>query len=62
MESLLHDIEGCVCFLDDILICGRSENEHWTRLEQVLSRLQNAGFKTKPESFLQNKISFRLYY
>lgn len=63
MESLIQDIEGCVCFLDDILICGRNCDEHWTRLERVICRLQNAGLKVEPEkcSFLQTKISYLGY-
>ncbi|XP_030765281.1 uncharacterized protein K02A2.6-like [Sitophilus oryzae] len=41
MESLTQDMEGCVCFLDDILVCGRNPAEHLNRMDKLLSRLQD---------------------
>lgn len=63
LETLLQGLDGVVCFLDDILITGRDRVEHIARLETVLSRLQNAGFKLAIEkcNFFQSKISYLGY-
>ncbi|KAH0821232.1 hypothetical protein GEV33_001559 [Tenebrio molitor] len=45
MESLLADLEGVVCFLDDVLICGKDKQESVQRIEAVLSRLRENGLK-----------------
>ena len=29
--------------MDDVLVCGRSEAEHWRRLRKVLQRIVTAG-------------------
>ena len=33
----------CVCFLDDVIIWGRSNEEHLERLRIVLERISEAG-------------------
>jgi hypothetical protein len=43
MEKLIMGIEGVVCFLDDILVTGKTDDEHFNRLKLVLSRLDAAG-------------------
>lgn len=45
MENLLRDITGVFCYLDDVLICADSEEEHYRLLVQVLSKLPSAGLK-----------------
>ena len=40
---------SCLVYLDDIIICGHSIQEHFQRLEEVLSRLYKAGLKLKPK-------------
>ena len=53
METLLQDLHHvcvCVCvYLDDILITGRSQQEHLKNLEEVLKRLEEAGMRLKQE-------------
>ncbi|KRY54980.1 Retrovirus-related Pol polyprotein from transposon 17.6 [Trichinella britovi] len=39
----------CLFYLDDIIVFGKTEEEHLERLEGVLSRLQSVGLKIKPE-------------
>lgn len=39
MDELLYGCEGCLAFIDDILIYGRSKKEHDERLNKVLSKL-----------------------
>jgi hypothetical protein len=43
MLELLQGIEGVVCLMDDILVFGRDQQEHDTRLHTVLRRLQHAN-------------------
>ena len=47
MESLLRGIKRVAVYLDDILISGTSEEEHLATLEEVLSRIQEAGLRMK---------------
>jgi len=41
------DIPGVVVYMDDILVTGPSESDHLAALEEVLSRMEKAGFRLK---------------
>ena len=43
MENLLQGLSHVCVYLDDILVTGRSEEEHLQTLESVLSRLEQVG-------------------
>ncbi|XP_044166137.1 uncharacterized protein K02A2.6-like [Acropora millepora] len=60
MDTILKGIDGVVCYIDDILITGRNDQEHRNRLEAVLSRLERYGVQLKWSkcSFLQKKVQF----
>ena len=45
LESLLADIPNVCIFLDDILVTGKTEQEHVENLRTVLQRLENAGLR-----------------
>ena len=47
MENILQGIPQVTVYLDDILIAGRTEAEHLTHLEMVLTRLRQAGLRDK---------------
>ena len=49
METLLADIDGCVVYIDDIIITNQTDEEHKKTLERVLQRLQKAGMRVNPE-------------
>ncbi|CAH1253110.1 RTL1 [Branchiostoma lanceolatum] len=51
---------SCLVYLDDIIVFGRTFEEHWDRLEAVLQRLQDAGLKVKTTKcqLLREKVSF----
>ena len=40
METLLHGLAGVQVYLDDVIVCGRTREEHDSRLKAVLDRLQ----------------------
>ena len=55
MENLLQGIPKVCVYLDDILITGATEAEHLNNLNDVLSRLEQAGMRLK-----KNKCAFLL--
>ena len=55
MENLLRDLNFVTVYLDDILVTGKNTVEHLANLDEVLSRLENAGMRLK-----QTKCKFLL--
>ena len=49
MEGLLADIPMCKPYLDDIIISGKTDEDHLENLEAVLSRLESNGLRLKKE-------------
>ena len=47
MDNLLQGIPQVCVYFDDILVTGKSTEEHLKNLEEVLSRLRNAGMRLK---------------
>ena len=47
METILQGIPGVVCYIDDILVTGKNEEEHLRSLNQVFSKLTDHGFRLK---------------
>ena len=45
MEMLLQGLEGVCVYLDDIVVAGRTLDEHHQRLTEVLERLEKAGMR-----------------
>ncbi|XP_031338139.1 uncharacterized protein K02A2.6-like [Photinus pyralis] len=60
MENIFNGIEGVCVFLDDILITGPSDNEHFSRLRVVLGKLNSLGLKIKANrcDFFENSVSY----
>ena len=60
MMELTLDLEGVVCYMDDIVVHGRTQEEHDSRLEKLLSTLKQAGLKLNRNkcSFSQKSITF----
>lgn len=55
-----HNWEKCLIYIDDVLIFGRSAEEHYQRLRSVLQRIREAGLKLSPEKcvFMQREVEF----
>ena len=49
MDSLMKDIQNTMVYLDDVLITGKTDEEHLQALDLVMERLMNAGFCLKKQ-------------
>ena len=51
MELALHGLQWvtCLIYIDDIVVFGRSFDEHISRVQEVLDRIKQAGLKLKPD-------------
>ena len=62
MELALQGLQWitCLIYIDDIIVFGRSFNEHISRIEEVFKRLRQAGLKLKPQKccMLQTEVVF----
>ena len=60
MCELLEGIEGVLIFMDDIVVHGKSLEEHNNILEEVLKRIRESGLKLNKEKceFSKNKLEF----
>ena len=63
MEKILQGLPKVVVYIDDILVTGRTDEEHMKVLEQVLIRLQGFGLQLKREkySFLKPSVKYLGY-
>jgi hypothetical protein len=41
MDQILQGLSGVQCVLDDMIITGKSDDEHLQNLENVLQRMQD---------------------
>ena len=47
MDTVLQGLPKVICYLDDILVTGSTEEEHLSNVEKVLQRLQRYGIRAK---------------
>ena len=62
MDIVLAGVQwsSCLVYLDDVIIMGRSFEEHLDNISMVLARLQAAGLMLKPEkcNFFQKEVLY----
>lgn len=60
MDQVLQGIPNVQCYLDDIIVTGRTMEEHLETLDRVLERLQTYGLKANQEKckFLQDSVEY----
>ena len=65
MELALAGLQWttCVIYLDDVIVFGKTFDEHLNRLDEVLNRFRDAGLKLKPKKceFFQKEVQFLGY-
>ena len=49
MSEILRGLDGVVCQMDDVLVFGRDQAEHDTRLTAVLKQIESAGATLNPD-------------
>ena len=49
MDNMISDLFGTAAYLGDIIAVGRSEDELPDRINQLLSRIQEYGFRLRAE-------------
>ena len=47
MDIILQGLPKVLCYIDDILVTGKDDNDHYANLENVLKRLKDYGLKLK---------------
>ena len=60
MDTILQGVPRALCYIDDILVTGASDEEHLTNLEAVFSRLQSHGIRMKKSKcfFMQDSVEY----
>lgn len=60
MSEILSGLTGVVCMMDDVLVHGKTQEEHDERLRKVLLRLQETGMTLNSEKcqFAQQSVKF----
>uniref|UniRef100_W6NPV0 RNA-directed DNA polymerase (Reverse transcriptase) domain containing protein n=1 Tax=Haemonchus contortus TaxID=6289 RepID=W6NPV0_HAECO len=60
IDALIAGLDGTAASLDDILVTGRTIDEHNTRLDAVLQRIHDYGFRVRLEKceFSQTEINY----
>ena len=60
IDNVLSGLDGVICYLDDILIVGNSDEQHNYKLFKVLERLNQAGIKLKMKKceFGKSKVEY----
>ena len=60
METILAGQEGVLCHMDDVLIFGRTQQEHDARLHAALQKIQAAGATLNLEKceFYRDRLTF----
>ena len=60
MDTILQGIPGIICYLDDILVMGKNDEEHLRNLEEVLKQLQHNGLRVKSKKckFMQPSVEY----
>lgn len=59
MSILLKGLEGVQYFLDDVIVYGKSKEEHDRNLQKVLAAIREAGLQLNDEKCQFNKSSLR---
>ena len=66
MMDLFQDLDYVLVYIDDILILqrqGETEDDHLKKIETVLSRLENKGFRAnlRKSFFMQKEVEYLGY-
>ena len=60
IDTILQGLPGVQCILDDMIITGRNDAEHFQNLENVLQRLQQYGLRVNIDKcfFMKDRVTY----
>ena len=60
IDNMLAGLPFAVAYLDDVIVVSKTPEEHRKHLEEVFRRIEQFGFRVKPEkcSFFQSQIRY----
>ena len=60
MDTILQGVQGTACYIDDIIVTGKTPEKHLQHLKEVLKRLLTHGVQVNRSKcrFLQSSVSF----
>ena len=61
MDIILQGVEGVICYIDDILVTGATDEEHLDRLEEVLKRLKEYGLRAKKSKCFSSRLQLSIW-
>ncbi len=63
MNELLGDLDRVAVYMDDLIVHGKSQEEHDEHLRHILERIERAGLKLYKEKcvFRQNELHWARY-
>ena len=61
MDTILQGIPRVICYIDDILITGSTDEQHLQNLEEVLQRLQQHGLRVQKSKckYMADSVEYR---
>lgn len=63
MDTILQGLEGVVCYIDDVLVTGKTTEQHLKSLEMVFTRIREYGLRLNRAKcrFLENSVEYLGY-
>ena len=60
MDTILQGLPGVICYLDDVLVTGKTKSEHLANLKSVLERFSKFGIKLRLKKckFMENSVEY----
>ncbi len=60
MDTIFQDLPGVMCYIDDIIVTGHTEEEHVQHLRKVLEHIRRHGIHVNREKceFLKNEVEY----
>ena len=63
MDTMISGLPGVAAYLDDLIITGSVETEHWENLERLIQKLSEYGLRVKLDKsvFFQSSVEYLGY-
>ena len=60
IDSMIAGLDGCAAYLDDVIITGRTMEEHAVNLEALFNRIDQYGFRVRIDkcNFCMSRIRY----